>query len=161
MIVKMSKEGGKRSSFRSQGIRFESLMEERRMLLERGCQNKSHGLGIGTVKFGMKMMKKDLQAENTFLLNGKDVSCPQWTLLVSSKLIVLKPTATKVLQRELTPQSLTTRPGPLRISNLELTPQRFPTRPDPLRISNLELTPRWETYSHLPLGPLSGALSIR
>ena len=37
------------SSFRSQGIRFQSLMEERKVVLETGCQNKSHRLGIGTV----------------------------------------------------------------------------------------------------------------
>jgi len=36
-------------SVQSQGIRFQSLMEERKVLLETGCQNKSHGLSIGTV----------------------------------------------------------------------------------------------------------------
>ena len=41
------------SPLRSQGIRFESLMEERKMLLGTGCQNKSHGLRIGTVKSRM------------------------------------------------------------------------------------------------------------
>ena len=41
------------SPLRSQGIRFESLMEERKMLLGTGCQDKSHGLRIGTVKSRM------------------------------------------------------------------------------------------------------------
>merc|ERR1719370_667880 len=36
-------------SVQSQGIRFQSLMEGRKVLLESGCQNQSHGLSIGTV----------------------------------------------------------------------------------------------------------------
>ena len=56
LIFKVSK--CQRSSFRSQGIRFQSLMEERKVLLETGCQNKSHGLSIGTVKFSMKLYNK-------------------------------------------------------------------------------------------------------
>ena len=67
MIVKMSKKGRNRFLFRSQGIRFESLMEERRMLLERGCQNKSHGLGIGTVSLQKENNGEKHQAENIFL----------------------------------------------------------------------------------------------
>ena len=75
MIVIMSKDGRNRFLFRSQGIRFESLMEERRMLLERGCQNKSHGLGIGTVICKKKIMGKNIKLKTySSIRNSKFIS---------------------------------------------------------------------------------------